>query len=149
LRRGAGKPGGIGRVQDVAHELTPGVGAAGVDDLVLRQGDGVEKELAHEGEIGGVTGRKTVLRDSGKELSKDVVDVYSGKEFTGGRFGNGGADGFRLEKLTLRTSMEQAEGRVFVVAQHAALAAVGEMELAEMRIIGSGAFFGHGSPLKK
>jgi len=32
---------------------------------------------------------------------------------------------------------------VLVVTQHAAFAAVGEMELAEMRIIGSGAFFGH------
>jgi len=128
--------------------LTPGVGAAGVDDLVLCQGDGVEEELAHEGEIGSVTWRETVLRDGREKFAKNVIDVDSGEEFTGGGFGNGSADGFGFEELTLRTSMEQAEGRVFVVAQHAALAAVGEMELAEMRIIGSGAFFGHGSSLR-
>jgi hypothetical protein len=143
--RVGGKSGRIGRVQDIVDELTPGVCAAGVDDLVLRDGDGVEEKLAHESESGGVAGRKTVLGDGGEEFSEDVIDVDSSKEFTGRRLGDVGADGFGLEKLALDASMEQAERGVAVLAEHAAFAAVGEMELAKMRMIGGGAFFGHGS----
>jgi len=140
-----GKSGGIGRVQDVADKLSPGVCATGVDDPVLHKGDGVEEKLAHKGESGSVAGRKTVLGDGGEEFSEDVIDVGGGEIFTGRRFGNEGADGFGLEELALGASMEEAKRGVAVLAQHAAFAAVREMELAEMRMIGGGAFFGHGS----
>jgi hypothetical protein len=67
--------------------LTPGVGATGIDDLVLHNGDGVEEKLANKGESGGVAGRKTVLGDGGEEFSEDMIDVGGGEEFTGGGFG--------------------------------------------------------------
>jgi hypothetical protein len=125
--------------------LTPSVGATGVDDLVLDKGDRVEEKLAHEGESGGVAGGKTVLGDGGEEFSEDVIDVGGGEIFTGRRFGNESADGFGLDEVALGTSVEEAKRGVAVVAQHAAFAAVREMELAKMRMIGGGAFFGHGS----
>lgn len=110
LERVGGKPLGVGGVQDVVNELTPGVGATGVDDLVLGQGDGVEEELAHKGEIGGVAVWETVLGNGGEKLAEDVIDVDSGEEFAGRRFGNGGADGFGFEELSLGAGVEEAEG---------------------------------------
>jgi hypothetical protein len=126
-------------------ELTPGVGATGIDDLVLHNGDGVEEKLANKGESGGVAGRKAVLGDGGEEFSEDMIDVGGGEEFTRGGFGKKRAERFGLEELAFCAGVEDTEGGVVLAAQHAALASVGELKLAEMRMIGGGAFFGHGS----
>jgi hypothetical protein len=125
--------------------LAPSVGATGIDDLVLHNGDGLEEKLAHEGESGGVAGWKAVLSDGGEEFSEDMIDVGDGEIFTGRRFGKEGADGLGFENLALGAGMEDAQIGVILAAQHAAFASVGELKLAEMRMIGGGAFFGHGS----
>jgi hypothetical protein len=41
--------------------------------------------------------------------------------------------------------VEDTESGVILAAQHAAFASIGELKLAEMRMIGGGAFLGHGS----
>lgn len=108
-------------------------------------GDGLEEKLANKGESGGVAGRKAVLGDGGEEFSEDMIDVGGGEIFTGRRFGKKRAEGFGLEELAFGAGMKDTESGVILAAQHAAFAPVGELELAEMRMIGSGAFFGHGS----
>lgn len=125
--------------------MTPGVGATGVDDLVLHNGDGVEKKLANKGESGGVAGRKAVLGDGGEEFSEDMIDVGGGEEFARRGFGEQRAERFGLEELAFGAGVEDTESGVIVAAQHAAFASIGKLKLAEMRMIGGGAFFGHGS----
>src|SRR5713226_4922742 len=140
-----GRKGGEGVVDEVAPE----VGILGVDDSILDFRDGVEKELAEVSEDGGVANGETVLGDSGEELAEDVVDVDGGEVFAGGRRGDLPAELLRFEELALGEGMEDAESGVALLAQHAALASVGELEFAEMGMIGVGAFFGHGSSFRE
>jgi hypothetical protein len=126
-------------------QLTPGVSATGIDDLVLHKRDGVEEKLADKGEGGGVARWKAVLSDGGEEFSEDMIDVGGGEEFARRGFGKQRAERFGLEELAFGAGVEDTESGVILAAQHAAFAAVGELKLAKMRIIGSGAFLGHGS----
>jgi hypothetical protein len=116
------------------------VAAVGVDDFVADQGDGLEKKLADVGEQGGVAGRDAVLGDGGEEFAEDVVDIGGGVEVAGERSGDAFAEAFGFEELALGAGVEDAQGWVILVAGHAALAAVGEREVAEMGIVGSGSF---------
>jgi hypothetical protein len=125
--------------------LTPGIGAAGIDDLVLHKGDGLEEKLANKSESSGVAGWKAVLSDGGEEFSEHMIDVGGGEEFARGGFGKQRAECFGLEELAFGAGVEDTESGVIVAAQHTAFASVGELKLAEMRMIGGGAFFGHGS----
>jgi hypothetical protein len=130
-------------------ELTPGVGATGIDDLVLHKRDGMEEKLADEGESGGVARWKAVFSDGGEEFSEDMIDVGGGEEFARGGFGKQRAKCFGLEELAFCAGVEDTESGMILAAQHAAFAAIGELKLAEMRMIGGGAFFGHGSSFEE
>jgi len=140
-----GSKGGEGIVDEVAPEIV----ILGVDDFILDFRDGVEKELAEVSEDGGVANRETVLGDGGEELAEDVVDVDGGEVFAGGRRGDLPAELLRFKELALGEGMEDAESGVALLAEHAAFASVGELEPAEMGMIGGGAFFGHGSSFRE
>ena len=104
--------------------------------FVLDITEGVEQEVAYVSEDGGVAGRDTVLREGGEEFAEDEVDVRGGQEVAAERSRELGAEAMGFEELLFLVSMEKAECGVILVAQHAALAAIGEKELAEMGIVG-------------
>jgi len=121
-------------------------------DFVLKFVEGEEQELANEGEVAGVAGRDAVLGDGLKEFAEDEVDVRGGHETAGESGGELGAEAVRFDDLALGASVEDAERRMMVLAEHATDAAVGERELAERGIVdgdaGTGLFwFIHGFPL--
>jgi hypothetical protein len=113
--------------------------------FVLDITEGVEQEVAYVSEDGGVAGRDTVLHEGGEEFAEDEVDVRGGQEVAAERSSELGAEAMGFEDLLFLVSMEKAEGRVILLTQHAALAAIGEKELAEMRIVGRRSFSGHGN----
>src|SRR5258708_23199967 len=118
-------------------------------DCVLKFVEGEEQELANEGEVAGVAGRDAVLGDGLKEFAEDEVDVRGGHESAGESGGELGAEAVRFDDLALGASVEDAERRMIVLAEHATDAAVGERELAERGIVdcdaGTGLFwFRHG-----
>jgi len=121
-------------------------------DFVLKFVEGEEQELADEGEVAGVAGRDAVLGDGLKEFAEDEVDVRGGHETAGESGGELGAEAVRFDDFALGASVEDAERRMIVLAEHATDAAVGERELAERGIVdgdaGTGLFwFIHGFPL--
>jgi len=91
--------------------------------------------VADVSEDGGVAGRDTVLREGGEEFAKNEVDVRGGQEVASERSRELGAEAMGFEELLFLAGAEKAEGRVILVTQHAALAAIGEKELAEMGIV--------------
>jgi len=118
-------------------------------DFVLKFVEGEEQELADEGEVAGVAGRDAVLGDGLEEFAEDEIDVRCGHETAGGSGGELGAEAVRFDNLALSASVEDAERRVVMLAEHTTSAAVGERELAERGIVdgdaGTGLFwFRHG-----
>ena len=91
----------------------------------------VEKELGEVSEVFGAAGGDAACGHELEELAEDVVDVGGGAEFSGDRF-ELPADFVLGKELLLFTRVNQAEQWVGVVTEHAALAPVGERELAEM-----------------
>jgi hypothetical protein len=78
-----------------------------------------------------------------EEFTEDIVNAGGGGEVLGeeGRESCGEVVG--LEEWIVLTSVEEAEGGVMLGAEHAAEAAVGEGELAEVGGGGFRAFRGH------
>jgi hypothetical protein len=94
----------------------------------------LKKELSEIGEVFGAAGGDAAVGDEPEEFADDMVDVGGGAEFAG--------DGFEFladfvlgEELLLFASVDEAERCVGLVAKHAALASVGERELAEFGLI--------------
>lgn len=88
-----------------------------------------------------------VLGQGGEDFAHHVVDVGGGQEIAGEGGGHFRAQAVGFEELVLGVGVEEAEGRVVTVPEHAALAVVGESEVAEFRVVG--AWFSHwGSPLE-
>ena len=107
-----------------------------------------------KGEVGGIAGRDTVLGDGFVEFAEGEVDVRGGHEPAGEGGSELGAEAVGFRDLALGASVEKAERRVIVLAEHATGAAIGERELAERGIVGgdagTGAFwFIHGFFLKR
>jgi len=111
--------------------------------------EGVEQEVADVSENGGVAGRDAVLGEGGEEFAEDEVDVGGGQEVAGERSRKLGAESLGHEELLFLACVEKAKGWMVLIAEHATLAAIGERELAEMRIIGRRAFSGHGNLWRK
>jgi len=82
-----------------------------------------------------------VLGQCGEDFAHYVVDVGGGEEVASEGGGHFRAQAVGFEELVLGVGVEEAEGRVVAVPEHAALAVVGEGELAEFRVVG--AWFGH------
>ena len=101
--------------------------------------------MANVSEDGGVAGRDTILREGGEEFAEDEVDVRGGQEVAGERSRELGAEAMGFEELLFLASVEEAESGMVLLTQHAALAAIGEMELAEMGIVWRRSLSRHGS----
>src|SRR6267378_7142699 len=91
----------------------------------------VEKKLSEIGEIFGPAGGDAAVGYEIEKFAEDVVDVGGGAELAGDGF-EFLADFFLGEELLLFAGVDEAEGRVGLVTEHAALATVGEGELAEL-----------------
>jgi hypothetical protein len=111
--------------------------------LFFDAGNGVEHKLADVGEDGSVAGRDAALGQGNEEFAEDIVDIGGGHESTGDGGGDFGAEALGFEELHLVVGVEKAKRGVALVTEHAAFAAVGELKLAKMRIVGSGTFSGH------
>jgi hypothetical protein len=106
--------------------------------------DGLEEELADIGESGGVARGDAILGQGGEDFAEDVIDVGGVEEIAGEGSGQFGADALGFEKLLLFAGVERAEPGMREVAKHAATAAVGIREMAQIVIIGVGTLDGHG-----
>jgi hypothetical protein len=98
----------------------------------------VEKKLGEIGQQPGVANGNAVGGDKLEELADNVLDVGDGLEIAG----EGSefiADAVQFEKLLLLSGVEETEGGVGSMTEHAALASVGEGKLAESGFVGSGA----------
>lgn len=113
--------------------------------FVLDITEGVEQEVTDVSEDGGVAGRNAVLGEGGEELAEDEVDVGGGQEVAGERSRKLGTESLGYEELLFLAGVEETEGGMVLLTQHATLAAVGERELTEMGVRGSRAFSGHES----
>ena len=103
--------------------------------FVFDGGEGLQHWLAEVGESDGGGLRDAALGESGKDFAENVVDVCGGEEVAG----KGGAElyakSMRFQELEFFAGVEGAEGGMVFVAEHAALAAVGEGKLAEERLV--------------
>ena len=120
------------RAEGVVDHCLPATVAIGVDDFMADHGNGLEQELAEVREDGGVAGRKAVLSDGLEKFAKDAVDIGGGIEVAGPGSGDEFAEVVGVEKLSLHALMKEAEGRMALVAQHFAAAAVCKRELTEI-----------------
>jgi hypothetical protein len=139
------RPGRFRELDGIADHLLPGLIAVLEMRFVFDLGKGSEHELADvgEGESGALG--NAALRDGGEDFAENMVDIGGGEEVAG----EGGRELFakmrRFQELLLVAGMEGAEGGVIVLADHAAVAAVSERELAELGKIDFGTFCGHGN----
>ena len=112
----------------------------------------MEHELGDIGQDGSVAGRDTVLGSGGEEFAENEVDVGGGHETAaqGGR--KFGAKTLGFEDLHLVAGVEEAEGGMSVVAEHAAAASVRSLEVTAvglgilrdgLLIVCCGRFLGH------
>ena len=128
---------GIGEVNAVVDQVLPSL--EGIDEFgfFLGHGQGEEHYLAQIGEGGGGTLGDAVLGQSGEDFAHDVVDVGGGQEIAGEGGGHLRAEPVGFEQLVLGMGVEEAEGCVIPMPEHAALAVVGKGELAEFRVVGA------------
>jgi hypothetical protein len=91
----------------------------------------VEEKLSEISEVFGAAGGDAAVGYEIEEFAEDVVDVGGGAELAGDGF-EFLADFFLGEELLLFAGVDETEGWVGLVTEHAALASVGERELAEL-----------------
>jgi hypothetical protein len=153
LLLGSGSCGGLGvevrariRVpaEGRAYGFAPGVGAKGVDVLVLGELDGIEHGLAQISEGGGSFGFDLPLGSGGEKAAQGGGEI-AGREITAGEERGDIAAHF-LGGLGLRllARMEVAEVQMTGKARSATVVAIGEGERTQGRAV-HGALFGHGS----
>jgi len=107
--------------------------------FVFEVAEGDEEEFADESEVGGGAGRDAVLGDGLKQLAENEIDVGGGHVLAGDGRGELGAEQIGFDDLAFGAGVEDAERRVICLAQHAAGAAVSELELAERALVGGNA----------
>ena len=106
----------------IADGLAPGVGAEGVDVLVLGEMDSLGESLGEIGKGAGGAGLDVAADDGGQEAAKGGAEIAGGKVFAGEEIGQ-----FAGEFIG-GAGVVGAEASMVVVARRAALAAVGEGE---------------------
>jgi len=115
-------------VEGIAEGIAPGVGAEGVDVLVLSKMDGLGESLGEIGEGAGGAGLDVTADDGGQEAAEGGAEIAGGKVFAGEEIGQfagefiGGA-GLGVFAGVVGTGMGMVGG-----AGSAALAAIGEGE---------------------
>ena len=136
---GRGGEGGGG-----VEDFLPVVELVGEGELLFDVGEAREHDLAQAGEGEGFANGDTVLGDGDEEFPEDVVDVGGGEEVAVEGDGDFVAEALGLDELEFLAGVEGAEGGMGRVAQHAAVAAVGELELAAESVGGAGIRVDHG-----
>jgi hypothetical protein len=144
---GIGESGWSGEGWGVGQDFVPVLGLVGERILFFDVGEGREHDLAEAGESGGFANGDAVLGDGDEEFTEDVVDVSGGEEIAMEGSGDFAAEALGLELVKFLAGMEGAEGSVGRVAQHAAAAAVGELELAARGCASARILDRHGSLL--
>ena len=119
----------------VLHGL-PGLEAVFEFVFVFEIAERDEEEFADESEGGGGAGSDAVLGDGLKQLAENEIDVRGGHVLAGDGGGELGAEQIGFDDLAFGAGVEDAERRVICLAQHAAGAAVSELELAERALVG-------------
>jgi len=143
--------GGVG----VGEGGRSGEGGGGVEDFVpvlefVLEGELLfdvrergEHDLAHVGEGEGFADGDAVLGDGDEEFAEDVVDIGGGEEIAVEGDSDFVAEALGLELGEFLAGVEGAERGMGRVAQHTAVATVGELELAAERVGGAGNCVGH------
>ena len=119
----------------IGDGVRPGVGTEGVDVLVLREADGLEKHLEEESDGAGGARFEVALDDGRDELHESGGEVASGDVIAGEEEGEivgefGGDDGLRFF-----LGVVEAEVGVGRDTRSTATAAVGEGETAERQTV--------------
>ncbi len=120
-----------GRSEGGGHHVTPGIGAEGVDVLVLGELDGLNQSLAEIGEGGGSFGFDLTLGDGGEDAGQGGAEVAGGEITAGEERGYVATDLLGGEGLRFPLGVEAAEARVASETRSAAATAIGEGEVTQ------------------
>ncbi len=131
---GCGHGGGTGKRGGFCQHSVPRLVFVYEGVFLFDARERVEHELADVGEDGGVAGWDAVLGQGGEEFAEDEVDVGGGHEITADGGGDLGTEALGFEELHFVAGVEEAKSGVAVVAEHAATASVGSLELAAVGI---------------
>ena len=135
---------GGGEVDGVGDHVLPGFVGVFEFGFLFDGGDGLEEELADIGECGGIACGDAILGQGGEDFAKDMIDVGGVEEIAGERGSQFSTDALGFEELLLFAGVEGAKAGMREMAKHAATAAVGIGEVAEIVVIGLGTLDGHG-----
>jgi len=117
-----------GRGEGGGHPVTPGIGAEGVDVLVLGELDGLVQGLAEISEGGGGSGFDLTFGDGGKDAGQGGAEIASGEITAREERGYVAADLLGGEGLRFPLGVEAAEERVASETRSTAATAIGEGE---------------------
>jgi len=117
-----------GRGEGGGHDVTPGIGAEGVDVFVLGELDGLIQSLAEIGEGGSGFGFDMAFGDGGEDAGQSGAEVARGEITAREKRGYVAADLLGSEGLGFPLGVEAAETRVAREPRSAAATAIGEGE---------------------
>jgi hypothetical protein len=112
----------------IADGAAPGVGAEGVDVLVLGKMDALDESLGEIGEGAGVAGLDVAAEDGGQEAAEGGAEIAGGEVLTGEEIGQFSGKFIGNAGLGVFAGVVGAEAGMAGGAGSAALAAVGESE---------------------
>ncbi len=112
----------------IADGLAPGVGAEGVDVLVLGKRGGLGESLGEIGEGAGGAGLNVAADDGEQEAAEGGAEIAGGKVLAGGEIGQFAGEFIGGAGLGVFAGVVGAEVGMVGAAGSAALAAVGESE---------------------
>src|SRR5712692_8422951 len=112
----------------IADGFAPGVGAEGVDVLVLGKMDGLGESLGEIGEGAGGAGLDVAADDGGQEAAEGGAEIAGGKVFAGEEIGEVVGEFIGGAGLGVFAGVVGAEAGMMGGAGRAALAAVGKGE---------------------
>ncbi len=117
-----------GRGEGGGHDVTPGIGAEGVDVFVLGELDGLVQGLAEIGEGGSGSGFDVALGDGGEDAGQGGAEIAGGEITAGEERGYVTAYLLGGEGLRFPLGVEAAKVRVASEPRSAAATAIGEGE---------------------
>jgi hypothetical protein len=112
-------------VDGIADGPAPGVGAEGVDVLVLGKMDGLGESLGEIGEGAGGAGLNVAANDGGQEAAEGGAEIAGGEVFTGEEIGQFAGEFIGGAGLGVFAGGVGAEVGMMGGAGSAALAAIG------------------------
>jgi hypothetical protein len=119
----------------IADGFAPGVGAEGVDVLVLGKRDGLDESLGEIGEGAGGAGLDVAADDGGQEAAEGGAEIGGGKVSAGEEIGEFAGEFIGCAGLGVFAGVVGAEVGMTGGAGSAALAAVGESETTQGLVV--------------